>query len=44
MAFSGLFMWDKSSKTHYFIDFLAPYLLEAVEDRDFTFDQIQWSK
>ena len=28
------------SEIHYFIDFLAPFHLEAVEDRDITFNQI----
>jgi hypothetical protein len=31
------------SKIHYFIDFLAPLLLEAVEDRDVTVNQIKGS-
>ena len=32
-----------SQQNHYFIDFLAPFILEAVEDRDVTFDQIKGS-
>ena len=40
MSYSGLLMWVGLSKIHYFIDFLAPFLLEAVEDRDVTFKQI----
>ena len=32
-----------SPKTHYFIDFLSLFLLEAVEARDVTFNQIKWS-
>ena len=43
MTYSDLLMWDRSSKTHYFIDLLAPFVLEAVEDRDVTFNQIKGS-
>jgi hypothetical protein len=43
MTYSGLLMWDRSSKIHYLIDFLAPFVLEAVEDRDVTFHQIKGS-
>ena len=43
MSFSGLLMWLVLSKIYYFIDFLAPFLLEAVEDRDVTFNQIKGS-
>ena len=43
MSYSGLLMWLGLSKIHYFIDFLAPFLLEAVEDRDVTFNQIKGS-
>ena len=39
LSYSGLLMWLGLSKIHYFIDFLAPFLLEAVEDRDVTFNQ-----
>jgi hypothetical protein len=44
MTYSGLLMWDISSKIHYFIDFLPPFVLEAVEDRDVTFQQIKGSQ
>ena len=43
MSYSGLLMWDKPSKIHYFIDWLALFVLEAVEDKDVTFHQIKWS-
>ena len=43
MSYSGLLMWLGLSKIHYFIDFLASFLLEAVEDRDVTFNQIKGS-
>ena len=43
MTYSGLLIWDRSSKIHYFIDFLAPFVLEAVEDKDVTFHQIKGS-
>jgi hypothetical protein len=33
MTYSGLLMWD-------FNDFLPPFVLEAVEDRDVTFHQV----
>ena len=39
MSYSSLLMWVGMSKIHYFIDFLAPFLLEAVEHRDVTFNQ-----
>ena len=43
VAYSGLLMWDRSSKVHYFIDFWSPFVLEAVEDRNVTFNQIKGS-
>ena len=43
MFYSGLLMWLGLSKNHYSIDFMAPFLLEAVEDRDVTFNQIKGS-
>ena len=43
MTYSSLLMWLGMSKIHYFIDFLAPFILEAVEDRDVTFNQIKGS-
>jgi hypothetical protein len=43
MFYSGLLMWLGLSKIHNFIDFLAPFLLEAVEDRDVNFNQIKGS-
>jgi hypothetical protein len=43
MSYSGQLMWVGLSKTHYFIDFLAPFILEAVEDRDVSFNQIKGS-
>ena len=43
MTYPALLMWDKSSKIHFFIDFLASFVLEAVEDRDVTFNQIKGS-
>ena len=36
-------MWVGLTKIHYFIDFLVHFLLEAVEDRDVTFNQIKGS-
>jgi hypothetical protein len=36
-------MWVGKSKIHYFIEFLVPFRLEAVEDRDVTFNQIKGS-
>jgi hypothetical protein len=44
MSYSGLLIWLGLTKIHYFIDFLAPFLLEAVEDRDVTFNQIKGSE
>ena len=44
MSYSGLLMWVGLSKIQYFIDFMASFLLEAVEDRDVIFNQIQGSK
>jgi hypothetical protein len=41
ITYFGFLMWDRSSKIHYFIDFLAPFVLEAVED--VTFHQIKGS-
>ena len=32
------------SKIHYFIGFLAPFLLEAVEERGVTFNQTEGSR
>ena len=43
ITYPGLLMLDRSSKIHYFIDFLAPFVLEAVEDRDVTFNQFKGS-
>jgi hypothetical protein len=43
ITYSGLLMWERSSKIHHLIDFLAPFVLEAVEDRDVTFHQIKGS-
>ena len=40
MTYSVLLMWDRSSKIHYFIDFLVPFVLKTVEDRDVTFHSI----
>ena len=43
MSYSGLLIWLGLTKIHYFIDFLAPFLSEAVEDRGVTFKQIKGS-
>ena len=41
MTFWGLLMCVGMSKTSLFYWFLAPFLFEAVEDRDVTFNQIK---
>ena len=43
MSYSGLLIWVGLSKIQFVIDFLAPFLLEAVEDRDVAFNQIEGS-
>ena len=43
MTYPGLSMCNESSKIYYFMDFLALFLLEAVEAIDVTFNQIQGS-
>ena len=43
MTYSGFLMFDGALKIQFLHNFLAPFLLEAVEEKEVTFNQIKGS-